>query len=95
MLAAGRSTAAGTLRKALEASGLSLKALSPAEQAGLVRSTADGLDFHHPVLRPPALTRAPLAHRFAASFHALAEVSRGALSPRCRAAAKAAADLID
>lgn len=91
VLAASRSTAAGTLRKALEAAGLSLEALSPAEQAGLVRPTSDGLDFHHPVLRPLVLARAPLAHRFAA-FHALAEVSTGALHAWYRAAGTAGPD---
>ncbi|MEU6364904.1 AAA family ATPase [Streptomyces sp. NPDC046931] len=91
VLAASRSTAAGTLRKALEVAGLSLEALSPAEQAGLVRATLDGLDFHHPVLRPLVLTRAPLAHRFAA-FHALAAVSTGALHAWYRAAASAGPD---
>ncbi|MER6122926.1 AAA family ATPase [Streptomyces sp. NPDC001795] len=91
VLAASRSTATGTLRKALEAAGLSLEALSPAEQAGLVRASVDGLDFHHPVLRPLVLTRAPLAHRFAA-FHALAAVSTGALHAWYRAAASAGPD---
>ncbi|MDX2601510.1 LuxR C-terminal-related transcriptional regulator [Streptomyces caniscabiei] len=86
VLAAGRSTAAGPLRKALEAAGLSLDALSPAEQDGLITATADGLDFHHPVLRALVLGRAPLAHRYAA-FQALAEVSTGSLHAWYRASA--------
>jgi DNA-binding CsgD family transcriptional regulator/tetratricopeptide (TPR) repeat protein len=86
VLAASRSTAAGPLRKALEAAGLSLDALSPAEEDGLITTTADGLDFHHPVLRALVLGRAPLAHRFAA-FHALAEVSTGPLHAWYRASA--------
>lgn len=86
VLAASRSTAAGPLRKALEAAGLSLDALSPAEEDGLITATADGLDFHHPVLRALVLGRAPLAHRFAA-FHALAEVSTGPLHAWYRASA--------
>ncbi|WP_327724687.1 helix-turn-helix transcriptional regulator [Streptomyces europaeiscabiei] len=86
VLAAGRSTAAGPLRKALEAAGLSLDALSPAEEDGLITATADGLDFHHPVLRALVLGRAPLAHRYAA-FQALAEVSTGPLHAWYRASA--------
>ncbi|MGW0708654.1 AAA family ATPase [Streptomyces sp. NPDC002643] len=86
VLAASRSTAAGPLRKALEAAGLSLDALSPAEEDGLITAAADGLDFHHPVLRALVLGRAPLAHRFAA-FHALAEVSTGPLHAWYRASA--------
>ncbi|TQE30833.1 helix-turn-helix transcriptional regulator [Streptomyces ipomoeae] len=86
VLAASRSTAAGPLRKALEAAGLSLDALSPAEEDGLITATADGLDFHHPVLRALVLGRAPIAHRFAA-FHALAEVSTGPLHAWYRASA--------
>ncbi|MFF7264876.1 LuxR C-terminal-related transcriptional regulator [Streptomyces sp. NPDC008159] len=86
VLAAGRSTAAGPLRKALEAAGLSLDALAPAEEDGLITATADGLDFHHPVLRALVLGRAPLALRYAA-FQALAEVSTGSLHAWYRAAA--------
>ncbi|MCI3245891.1 helix-turn-helix transcriptional regulator [Streptomyces spinosisporus] len=91
MLAASRSGEAGALRKALEAVGLTLEALAPAEQDGLIRSTADGLDFHHPVLRPLILGRAPLAHRFAA-FRALASVSTGPLHAWYLAAASAGPD---
>lgn len=91
VLAASRSTAAGPLRKALEAAGLSLDALSPAEEDGLITATADGLDFHHPVLRPLVLGRAPLAHRYAA-FHALAEVSEGPLHAWYRASASPGPD---
>ncbi|SPF06597.1 helix-turn-helix transcriptional regulator [Streptomyces sp. MA5143a] len=86
VLAAGRSTAAGPLRKALEAAGLSLDALAPAEEDGLITATADGLDFHHPVLRALVLGRAPLALRYAA-FQALAEVSTGSLHAWYRASA--------
>ncbi|WP_063791360.1 helix-turn-helix transcriptional regulator [Streptomyces torulosus] len=86
VLAAGRSTAAGPLRKALEAAGLSLDALAPAEEDGLITATADGLDFHHPVLRALVLGRAPLALRYAA-FQALAEVSTGPLHAWYRASA--------
>nr|WP_275593174.1 LuxR family transcriptional regulator [Streptomyces deccanensis] len=86
VLAASRSTAAGPLRKALEAAGLSLDALSPAEEDGLITASADGLDFHHPVLRALVLGRAPLAHRYAA-FQALAEVSTGSLHAWYRASA--------
>ncbi|WP_443031836.1 LuxR C-terminal-related transcriptional regulator [Streptomyces sp. CA-210063] len=86
VLAASRSTAAGPLRKALEAAGLSLDALSPAEEDGLITATADGLDFHHPVLRALVLGRAPIAHRYAA-FQALAEVSTGPLHAWYRASA--------
>ncbi|WP_328506337.1 LuxR C-terminal-related transcriptional regulator [Streptomyces sp. NBC_00391] len=86
VLAASRSAAAGPLRKALEAAGLSLDALSPAEEDGLITATADGLDFHHPVLRALVLGRAPLAHRYAA-FQALAEVSTGPLHAWYRASA--------
>ncbi|WP_443046569.1 LuxR C-terminal-related transcriptional regulator [Streptomyces sp. DSM 40750] len=86
VLAASRSTAAGPLRKALEAAGLSLDALSPAEEDGLITATADGLDFHHPVLRALVLGRAPLGHRYAA-FQALAEVSTGPLHAWYRASA--------
>ncbi|MPY46722.1 AAA family ATPase, partial [Streptomyces phyllanthi] len=91
VLAASRSKAAGPLRKALEAAGLSLDALSPAEEDGLITATADGLDFHHPVLRPLVLRRAPLAQRFAA-FAALAEVSTGPLHAWYRASASAGPD---
>ncbi|WP_435859518.1 AAA family ATPase, partial [Streptomyces neyagawaensis] len=86
VLAASRSTAAGPLRKALEAAGLSLDALAPAEEDGLITATADGLDFHHPVLRALVLGRAPLALRYAA-FQALAEVSTGPLHAWYRASA--------
>lgn len=86
VLAAGRSTAAGPLGKALEAAGLSLDALAPAEEDGLITATADGLDFHHPVLRALVLGRAPLALRYAA-FQALAEVSTGSLHAWYRASA--------
>ncbi|WP_367321453.1 AAA family ATPase [Streptomyces sp. HUAS ZL42] len=85
VLAASRSGETGALCKALETAGLSLEALAPAEEDGLIRATAEGLDFHHPVLRPLVLGRAPLAHRFAA-FQALAEVGTGALHTRSRAA---------
>ncbi|MFI1734753.1 AAA family ATPase [Streptomyces acidicola] len=91
VLAASRSKAAGPLRKALEAAGLSLDALSPAEVDGLITATSDGLDFHHPVLRPLVLGRAPLAHRVAA-FTALAAVSTGPLHAWYRASASAGPD---
>ncbi|MFI8997696.1 AAA family ATPase [Streptomyces sp. NPDC053542] len=98
VLAADRSTEPATLSKALTADGLDLADLGPAEEHGLVVTTADGLDFRHPILRPLVLGRAPLAQRLAA-FHALAEVTTGPLRAWYRAAASpgpdeaAAADL--
>lgn len=77
VLAAGRSGEAGALRKALEAAGLTLDALGPAEEDGLIHATAEGLDFRHPVLRPLILGRAPLAQRYAA-FRGVAGGGAGA-----------------
>ncbi|GGZ15620.1 AAA family ATPase [Streptomyces poonensis] len=91
VLAASRSKATGPLRKALEAAGLSLDAFSAAEEDGLITAVPEGLDFHHPVLRPLVLGRAPLAHRLAA-FQALAEVSTGPLHAWYRASASAGPD---
>ncbi|GAA2266095.1 transcriptional regulator [Streptomyces ruber] len=91
VLAAGRCADTGRLRKALEAAGLSLDALSAAEEDGLITAVPDGLDFHHPVLRPLVLGRAPLAHRVAA-YQALASVSTGPLHAWYRAAASAGPD---
>ncbi len=91
VLAASRSKGTGPLRKALEAAGLSLDALSAAEQDGLITTVPEGLDFHHPVLRALVLGRAPLAHRLAA-YQALAEVSTGPLRAWYRASASAGPD---
>ncbi|MEU7202236.1 AAA family ATPase [Streptomyces sp. NPDC045470] len=91
VLAAHRSTALAGLCEALGVLGLSLSALCPAEEDGLVASTGDGLDFRHPVLRPLVLGRAPLAHRLAA-FGALAQVTRGPLHAWYRAAAATGPD---
>ncbi|MFH8408840.1 AAA family ATPase [Streptomyces sp. NPDC018019] len=91
VLAAHRSTELTGLCAALAVLGLSLEALCPAEEDGLVTATGDGLDFRHPVLRPLVLGRAPLAHRLAA-FGALAEVTRGPLRAWYRAAAATGPD---
>ncbi|MFG2387003.1 AAA family ATPase [Streptomyces avermitilis] len=91
VLAASRSTAPGVLSKALQAYGLSLEALCPAEEEGLVRATADALDFQHSLLRHLILGRAPLAHRIGA-FEALAQVTTGPLYAWYRAAASAGPD---
>uniref|UniRef100_UPI002A803925 AAA family ATPase n=1 Tax=Streptomyces sp. CRN 30 TaxID=3075613 RepID=UPI002A803925 len=91
VLAASRSKDTGPLRKALETAGLSLHALSAAEEDGLITAVPEGLDFRHPVLRPLVLGRAPLAHRLAA-YQALAAVSTGPLHAWYRASASAGPD---
>ncbi|GCD47927.1 helix-turn-helix transcriptional regulator [Streptomyces paromomycinus] len=91
VLAAHRSTELAGLCEALGVLGLSLSALCPAEEDGLVTAAGDGLDFRHPVLRPLVLGRAPLAHRLAA-FGALAQVTRGPLHAWYRAAAATGPD---
>ncbi|WP_246568584.1 AAA family ATPase [Streptomyces flaveus] len=91
LLAASHSSTAGALQPALAIQGLPLAALSPAEQAGLVIQTVDGLEFCHPVLRAVALRQAPLEQRLGA-FRALAEASSGTLRAWYMAAASTGPD---
>ncbi|MEV4891157.1 AAA family ATPase [Nonomuraea sp. NPDC055795] len=53
--------------------GLRADDLEPAEHAGLVRVTADAVEFRHPLIRAAAYQEAPLARRLAA-HRALADV---------------------
>jgi DNA-binding CsgD family transcriptional regulator len=62
--------------QALKSAGLSLASLGPAEQLGLVASSADAIRLSHPLLRSVVLARTPLAGR-AAGYRALAEVADG------------------
>ncbi|MFJ2235188.1 AAA family ATPase [Streptomyces sp. NPDC087859] len=62
------------LERALNAVGLSLDALEPAEEAGLVRAEDTGFELRHPVLRPLVLAGCPLAQRLRA-YRVLADVS--------------------
>ncbi|MFI6394192.1 AAA family ATPase [Nonomuraea sp. NPDC050540] len=58
---------------AAERLGLRAGDLEPAEHAGLVRVTADAVEFRHPLIRAAAYQEAPLAWRLAA-HRALADV---------------------
>jgi tetratricopeptide (TPR) repeat protein len=62
--------------RALESAGLSLTSLGPAEQLGLVASSADAIRLSHPLLRSVVLARTPLAGRVA-GYRALAEITDG------------------
>jgi tetratricopeptide (TPR) repeat protein len=62
--------------RALESAGLSLTSLGPAEQLGLVASSADAIRLSHPLLRSVVLARTPLAGRVA-GYRALAEIADG------------------
>jgi DNA-binding CsgD family transcriptional regulator len=62
--------------QALNFLGLSLASLGPAEQLGLVASSADAIRLRHPLLRSVVLARTPLADRVSA-YRALAEIADG------------------
>jgi DNA-binding CsgD family transcriptional regulator len=61
---------------ALDALGLSLSSLKPAERLGLVAYAAGGINLRHPLLRSLVLTRTPLADRVSA-YRALADAADG------------------
>jgi DNA-binding CsgD family transcriptional regulator len=76
VVAADHDTGGRHTMMALEALGLSLSSLEPAERLGLVAGTTDGIGLRHPLLRSLVLTRTPLADRVSA-YRALAEAADG------------------
>ncbi|MHB9757343.1 helix-turn-helix transcriptional regulator [Streptomyces sp. BYX5S] len=81
----------GLLERALDAAGLSLGALTAAEEAGLVRAGPQGYELRHPVLRPLVLAHGPAPLRLRA-YRVLADLSSGELRTWYRASAVSGPD---
>jgi ATP/maltotriose-dependent transcriptional regulator MalT len=76
VVAASHGAGSGSLGAVLGEVGLSLQALKPAEERGLVRTADAGVRLCHPLLRSVVLDRTPLADRVQV-YQALARASEG------------------
>jgi DNA-binding CsgD family transcriptional regulator len=91
VVAASHRAGSASLGTVLDAVGLSLQSLEPAERRGLLRTADAGVRLCHPLLRSVVLDRTPLADRVRV-YEALAQVHEGSLRAWYLAAAATGPD---